>query len=93
MLKRILPSKTLYSISRVSYLIKAGKIQFTVLKQHEKTRNITCLDFGLGIRGFITGGLCLFTARLLDEVFFEYLLILSRTLADGTSGSFLLEDT
>lgn len=92
-----MPSKTLYSINRVSYLIEASKIQFTVLcslKQRKKTRNITCLDLGLGIRGFITGGFCLFTARLLDkEVFFEYLLIVSRTFAEGTTGSFLLDDT
>lgn len=75
--------------------MKAGETQLTVfclLKQHEKTRSITCLDFGLGIRGFITGGLCLFTARLL-EIFFEYLLIVSRTFAEGTNGSFLLDDT
>lgn len=86
----------LYSVNRVSYLIKAGKIQFAVLcllKQHKKTRNITCLDLGLGIRGFITGGFCLFTARLLDKVFLEYLLIVSRTFAEGTTVSFLLDDT
>jgi len=87
----------LYSVNRVSYFKKAAKIQFTVLcsvKQRKTSRNITCLVLGLGIRGFITAGFCLFTARLLDkEVFLEYLLIVSRTFAEGTTGSFLLDDT
>lgn len=59
--------------------------------------NSTCLDFGFGTRGFITGDFSLFVARLsadfLDDLFILSKILLERAEFTEVAGSLELADT
>lgn len=65
---------------------------------HEALQSSTCLDLGLGTRGFITGDFSLFATRLKEVDFLDNLFILSKILAERvefteTAGSLELTST
>lgn len=105
---------TLYSYTVIHYTVITTRASYLIPDKVSKTKvrqtdhelftvdggswNHTCLDFGFGIKGFITGDFSLSVARLSAVDFLDDLFILSKMLVERPeftemAGSLKLPDT